>query len=352
MSLSVCIKKKLKGFTLDVNFENNNDSLGILGHSGSGKSMTLKCIAGLERPDEGRIVFNGRILYDSDKNINIKPQDRNVGYLFQNYALFPNMNVEQNISSGLRTSREQKNSKTKEMLELFHLEGMGKKYPSQLSGGQQQRVALARIFAYCPDVLLLDEPFSALDSHLKEELQTEVLDFLKLYKGDVIMVTHQREEVYKFCKKISILNEGKSIIYGDMKEIFNKPQLVEAAKITGCKNISPCDIVDDHTIYMREWDISLQTKKEIPENITHAGMRAHNFTIVENNKGINVIDCDIISVSDELFEYSVVFKRKNSQNIKTLLFKIAKSEWNNRINKNELFLHIHEDSILFLSSAE
>lgn len=108
MSLFVDIKKKLKGFSLEVSFETNGDYLGILGASGSGKSMTLKCIAGIETPDEGIIVLNGKVLFDSKKNINLKPQERNVGYLFQNYALFPNMTVEENISIGLKSSKLEK----------------------------------------------------------------------------------------------------------------------------------------------------------------------------------------------------------------------------------------------------
>ncbi len=348
MSLSVSIKKKFKDFNLDANIENNGDYLGILGPSGSGKSMTLKCIAGLETPDEGRIVFNGRVLFDSNKKINIKPQDRNIGYLFQNYALFPNMTTEQNIACGLKISTTDKRIKIKEMIELFHLDGLEKKYPLQLSGGQQQRVALARIFAYEPDVLLLDEPFSALDTHLKEELQTEVFEYLKLYKGDVLIVTHQRDEIYKYCKNVAILYEGKTIIYGNTKQIFNEPKLVEAAKITGCKNISACDVVSSDSIYAKKWDIILKTEKKIPENITHLGIRAHSFKIMDNNEGENIIDCEIIDITDELFEYSIVFKNKTSEIGKSLIFKIKKSEWDNIMNKDKLFLQISEESILFL----
>ena len=166
MSLFVDIRKKLKGFSLNVSFETNGDYLGVLGSSGSGKSMTLKCIAGIETPDEGLIILNGKVLFDSKKKINLKPQERNIGYLFQNYALFPNMTVEKNIGIGLKGSKYEKNRKINEIIEAFHLQGLEKKYPRQLSGGQQQRVALARCIIYKPDVLMLDEPFSALDTYL------------------------------------------------------------------------------------------------------------------------------------------------------------------------------------------
>src|SRR5665647_158256 len=144
MSLLVNIKKKFKGFTLDVHFETGEGYLGILGASGSGKSMTLKCIAGIETPDEGRIILNGRVLYDSENKINLKPQSRNIGYLFQNYALFPNMTVEDNIGAGIKLPRNEKKQKINELIKTIHLQGLEHKYPSMLSGGQQQRVALAR----------------------------------------------------------------------------------------------------------------------------------------------------------------------------------------------------------------
>ena len=178
MSLQAAIKKRFSGFSLDVSLNTDGGVMGILGASGSGKSMTLKCIAGIETPDEGRIVLNGRVLFDSEKHINLPPQKRKVGYLFQNYALFPNMTVETNIAAGLSGSKEEKQEAVARMIRLFKLEGLEKRYPSQLSGGQQQRVALARILVYEPDVIMLDEPFSALDYYLKEQLQFQVREVL------------------------------------------------------------------------------------------------------------------------------------------------------------------------------
>ncbi|MFA7139110.1 MAG: ATP-binding cassette domain-containing protein, partial [Bacteroidales bacterium] len=245
MSLEVSIKKKFKGFSLDVNFRTNGEYLGILGASGSGKSLTLKCIAGVETPDEGRIVLNNKVLYDSKKNVNIIPQNRNIGYMFQNYALFPNMTAEENIGVGLKLSKREKKIKTNELMKLFRLEGMSYKYPAQLSGGQQQRVALARIIAYEPDVLLLDEPFSALDSQLKSELHTDFLDLLKLYNGEVLIVTHSKDEVYRFSENLALIEKGTITGFGKTKEIFEKPRTLSEAKMTGCKNISKCIITDN-----------------------------------------------------------------------------------------------------------
>lgn len=352
MSLSVSIKKRYKGFYLDINFENEGEYLGILGASGSGKSMTLKCIAGIETPDEGRIVLNGRVLYDSVKKINLIPQDRKIGYLFQNYALFPNMTVEQNIGAGLRLSKKDKKMKIDELIRSFHLEGLEYKYPSQLSGGQQQRVALARIFAYEPDVLLLDEPFSALDTHLKEKLQAEVLEILKFYKGEVLMVTHSQDEIYKFCKKLAVVNQGKTIIFGDTKEIFEKPRHLIAARLTGCKNISKCNTLSSNTIYAVDWDITLETKKAVPENTNYIGIRGHSFLIADSEE-INTVPCKIIKILEGVFEYTVIaeveneIKQSKLENSK-ILINVRKEEWNNRNNKEKLYIKFPEDAILML----
>ncbi len=175
--LSVYIKKNLGKFDLDISFEAENETRALLGASGSGKSMTLKCIAGIEKPDEGFISLNGRVLFDSKKNIDLSPRLRKVGYLFQQYALFPNMTVLRNVITGVRDKDKDKATamrKAREKLELMRLTGLEDKYPYQLSGGEQQRVALARILANEPELLLLDEPFSALDSYLRWQLELEL----------------------------------------------------------------------------------------------------------------------------------------------------------------------------------
>ncbi len=180
MSIEVNIKKRLGDFQLDVAFTAENEIMALLGASGCGKSMTLKCIAGIETPDTGRIVLDGRVLFDSEKRINVKPQKRKAGYLFQQYALFPNMTVWQNIAAGLR-NKKKADEVLPRIIDSMHLNGMERKRPHELSGGQQQRVALARILVNEPDVVLLDEPFSALDSHLRFDLEQKVRNEMKEY---------------------------------------------------------------------------------------------------------------------------------------------------------------------------
>ena len=209
--LEVQIYKKLAEFDLDVSFQVNNNILGLMGASGSGKSMTLKCIAGIETPDHGRIVLNNRVLFDSEKKINVPIQKRNVGYMFQSYALFPNMNVYENISVGLKARKvKDVDIVVQKVMQQFRIRELASRYPKQLSGGQRQRVALARLIAYEPDLLLLDEPFSALDEDLKEDLLRELKSELQISKP-VIFVSHNKEEVNELCDLKYKIKKGEII---------------------------------------------------------------------------------------------------------------------------------------------
>lgn len=218
MYLEVDIYKKLSEFDLDVHFKIDEICLGVMGPSGSGKSMTLKCIAGIETPDSGRIVLDGRVLYDSDKHINIRPQERNIGYMFQNYALFPNMNVYDNIAAPLVARKQDKNiihDTVMNLMKDLHIEGLEKRYPRQLSGGQKQRIALARILIYHAEVILLDEPFSALDEDLKEELLKEMKIKLEAYHRPVVFVSHNKDEIKNLSHEIYTIKKGE-IIYEEI----------------------------------------------------------------------------------------------------------------------------------------
>lgn len=209
--LEVQIYEKLAEFDLDASFQVDDNILGLMGASGSGKSMTLKCIAGIETPDQGRIVLNNRVLFDSEKKINVPIQKRNVGYMFQSYALFPNMNVYENISVGLRARKvKDVDIVVQKVMQQFRVFELASRYPKQLSGGQRQRVALARLMAYEPDVLLLDEPFSALDEDLKEDLLQELKSELQISKP-VIFVSHDKEEVNYLCDLKYKIKQGEII---------------------------------------------------------------------------------------------------------------------------------------------
>lgn len=304
-SLKVNIQKELSEFDLEVDFELKKKRLGILGPSGCGKSMTLKSIAGIVDPDKGVISLNTNeetVYFDSNKKINLKPQKRNVGYLFQNYALFPNMTVEENVACGL--SKDDDARIVSDMIKRFHLEGLEKRYPRQLSGGQQQRVALARILAYGPDVILLDEPFSAMDTFLKEQLRIELVNSLRDFDGFSVMVTHDRDEAFQFCDELIVLDKGKIIAKGDTYEIFENPRKVEVARLTGCKNISKIEVIDDYHLKSLDWGITFEVSEKISPNITHIGIRAHNFSACEKD-AVNVINTKNSSILEMPFEWEI-----------------------------------------------
>ena len=237
MSLVVDIEKRLGSFMLRVQFETGSGTMALLGASGCGKSVTLKSIAGIMTPDRGRIVLNGETLFDSEKHINLTPQQRRVGYLFQQYALFPNMTVAQNILCGIRNgTRAEKQRRTAEQIHHFQLDGLEKKYPAQLSGGQQQRVALARILASEPRAILLDEPFSALDSFLKWNLELEIADLLSGFDGPILWVSHDLGECYRNCRTVCVMEDGRSGAVTDMETLAYHPATPGTARLAGCRN--------------------------------------------------------------------------------------------------------------------
>lgn len=307
MSLEVNIEKKLDGFTLRAAFTAGNTSTALLGASGCGKSMTLRCIAGIVKPDRGRIVLDGRVLFDSVQHIDLPPQQRGVGLLFQNYALFPNMTVEQNILCGLKAEKDHaaRRAACAEMLRAMRLEPFAKRYPVQLSGGQQQRTALARILVGKPRILMLDEPFSALDSYLREEVEGEVGSLLSNFAGTALLVTHNRDEAYRLCKEMIVLNEGQVLRAGRTKEVFADPQSVAAARLTGCKNILPCTPLDSRTVRLDGWDTTLRLALPVPAGCTAVGIRAHDFTPCAADAP-NAIPVKAVSTSENPFDWNLI----------------------------------------------
>ena len=309
MSLEVHIEKKLNGFTLRSDFAAGNTATAILGASGCGKSMTLRCIAGIVKPDKGRIVLDGRVLFDSAQHIDLSPQQRGVGLLFQNYALFPNMTVEQNILCGLKAEKDPaaRRAACAEMLRAMRLETLAKRYPAQLSGGQQQRAALARILVGKPSILMLDEPFSALDSYLREEVEGEVGSLLANFAGTALLVTHNRDEAYRLCKEMIVLNEGQVLRAGTTKAVFADPQSIAAARLTGCKNILPCTRVDAHSVRLAGSESLLHLAAEVPEGCTAVGIRAHDFAPCAPGAE-NALPVELLSASENPFDWNLIFQ--------------------------------------------
>ena len=308
MSFIVKIKKQLALYELTVDLETEAGILAVIGGSGSGKSMTLKCIAGIESPDRGRIVLNGRVLFDSEARIDLPPQQRGVGLLFQNYALFPNMTVEQNILCGLKAERDKAARKARcaGMLRALRLEELASRRPAELSGGQQQRTALARILAGRPRILMLDEPFSALDSYLREAVESEVGSLLAGFDGTALLVTHNRDEAYRLCPEMVVLDSGRVLRSGHTRDVFADPRSITAARLTGCKNILPCTRLDAHTVHLTGWDVPLQLALPVPEGCTAVGIRAHDFAPCAP-AAPNALPVQLNSTSENPFDWNLIF---------------------------------------------
>lgn len=235
MLLEVDIEKRYNDFLLKVDFKTDNIT-GVLGSSGQGKSLLLKCIAGIEKPDSGKIVLNGEVLFDSKLKINKKIQDRKIGYMFQNYALFPHLTVKQNIEICLDSKIS-----FDDIINRFHIKDILNQYPNELSGGQQQRVALARMIASNPKILMFDEPFSALDKNLRFTLEEELINLLKDFDGISFFISHNPKEIYRICNDVLVLENGKMDCFCKKDELFKNPKTHIMAKIIGIENIIQTD---------------------------------------------------------------------------------------------------------------
>lgn len=331
MSLYVDIEKDLGSFKLKVKFEQEDGIVGLLGQSGCGKSMTLRCIAGIVKPDKGKIISNGKVFFDSEKKINLTPQQRNIGFLFQNYALFPHMSVKQNIQLGIeKLSKEEKDEITKKYLKKFRLEGFEDRYPWQLSGGQQQRIALARALCLNPDILILDEPFSALDYHLRSNMENELCEILKDFDGNVLFVTHDISEAYRISDDIIVFDNGLSLPKRTKNELFVHPSCMTEAVITGCKNISSCDIINTNTVFAKDWGFNCKMERSVNENSKHIGIRAHHMKVVEDNSqdiedGENIFEMTVVKVIENSFTYNIHIKNCDNENNLSLQMEVDKN---------------------------
>ena len=324
MALQVKITKKLANFTLDVDFSVEQEIFALLGASGCGKSMTLKCIAGIEQPDEGVIVLNGRTLFDSGRKINLPPQKRQIGYMFQDYALFPNMTVLQNVMAGMgkRPSREL----AQEYLRQFHIEELEQQYPTRLSGGQKQRAAMARMLAAKPEVILLDEPFSALDSHLKWTMEQQMRQILQEVHKPTLLVSHNRDEVYRLCNVVSCVNRGKLEVIEPVKEFFRNPKTKTAAALSGCKNIADVELAHEEgqtVLQAAQWNCNFTFTSfptQMSENrmswdeVGAIGIRAHYLEPIYQGQQVQMAENDNIlqlaeyQVIEDSFEWIVLFR--------------------------------------------
>ncbi|MEH2064247.1 MAG: molybdate ABC transporter permease subunit [Nostoc sp.] len=330
--LLVNIEKILPSFDLKVAFSTDEQPLGLLGGSGAGKSMILRCLAGIETPTRGRIVLNGRVLFDSEQGINLPSRDRRIGFLVQNYALFPHMSVAQNIAFGLpkKLSAGSIRVQVEEQLIAMQLQGLGDRYPHQLSGGQQQRVALARALASQPEALLLDEPFSALDTHLRSQLEQQMTETLGDYQGVTLFVTHNMEEAYRICPNLLVLEHGRAVHYGSKYDIFEHPATVSVAQLTGCKNFSRAVLQSSQQVEAIDWGCTLKVIEPVKTELSHVGIRAHQFIFPNDSSQENTFPCWVVGTSETPHRMTLFLKLhsagKNSQDYH-LQAEVFKEKW-------------------------
>ena len=343
---------------MDIEFEIENKTLALLGASGCGKSMTLRCIAGIEIPDEGRIVLNDRVLFDKEKKINLLPKDRKVGLLFQNYALFPNMTLEENIAIGIPKHKKNKKENQKaisEKIRVFSLEGLEDNYPSQLSGGQQQRVALARMLLNEPEILMLDEPFSALDEHLRWQMEQELILLLKEHKGTALYVSHNRDEVYRICDTIAVLNDGSLEEFKEKEALFKSPETINTAILTGCKNTSSIEKLSPNKVFCKDWNLELLLNRDIDDDIKFVGIRAHDLKIHDSKKTENTFELKIVDRVTNMFSFAILFSNienrpKGSNH--TLYVYVSEEEFDSLKSKDKAYVELPKDFILSLKANE
>lgn len=346
MALSVDIHKKLGNFQLDVQFDAAHESLALLGASGCGKSVTLRCIAGILKPDEGKVVLDGVTLFDSAAGIDLPPQKRQVGYLFQQYALFPNMSVRQNIMAAVR-DRSRRIAAADEMLHRFQLEDLADKKPHQLSGGQQQRTALARILSSEPKTILLDEPFSALDSYLQYQLEVELAETLEHFPGTIIWVSHDRGEVFRNCRRVCVLDQGCSQGTYTLRELFHQPATEAAARLSGCKNYVDA-VPNGNEVIVPEWGLTLHCAEQVPADIRRIGIRAHHVSLAGGSSQ-NTFTCSVLRVIQDVFTTIILLRPDGAApDSPPLRMELNREIWRGVPDKTHLEVSIEPRDILLL----
>jgi ABC-type sulfate/molybdate transport systems ATPase subunit len=271
--------------------------------------MTLRMIAGIVAPDRGRIVLNGRVLYDRATGEKIPAARRKIGVVFQDYALFPRMTVAENVGFGLSSlAKAERKARVRRQLERMHIAELADRYPAEISGGQRQRVAIARSMAIEPDALLLDEPFAALDPHLRRQTEEQLRETLAGYNGAVIFVTHDMEEAFRFCSDLMVLDGGKVIASGPKHQLFESPRTVVAARLTGCKNIVQARRIAEDRITVDAWKCELRTANTVPDSLTHVGIRSHQIAFQAEVKDENSFPCWLVATSEAPHEMTLYLR--------------------------------------------
>ena len=316
--------------------------LSIVGPSGCGKSTLLNLIAGLLTPEHGSITLGGRPVSSGSAA---------VGYMLQKDHLLEWRSIYKNILLGLEIRKEltpEKLAHAEALLQTYGLDRFRDARPSQLSGGMRQRAALIRTLVLEPELLLLDEPFSALDGYLKDVLQKDMQEFLKQYQGDMLMVTHSRDEAFRFCNELMLLKDGKTLIFGDTRKLFEQPQLLEAARLTGCKNSSRIERMGEYQVFALDWGISLRTEQKVELDMTHIAIRGHWIRPSEK-AGENCLVFEAAEYVETTFEHQYLVKSPGMEDGAVLWWMRPKKSFTDEHDKNlPKYLYLPPEHLMLL----
>lgn len=310
MSVDIDICKHFPKLDIHFTLQADHERVGLLGASGCGKSTILRMISGVETPDQGHIIVDGNVFFDAQKHINMTPQSRKTALLFQNYQLFPNMSVFDNVCAGIvQNDTTQKAQAAHKALELFSMDEYANDYPFQLSGGQKQRVALARMIAAKPSYFMFDEPFSALDSYLKSSFEQQLLDMLDEINAPVLFVSHNIDEALRFCDKVCILDQGSVVEFGRPQELFAHPMHLATLKLSGCKNISCATYIDEHHLHADDWGIDMYSPHVLDPALKYVGIRAFRIRKAQDTSDAsNIFHATVYRVSSTRFEHTIMLE--------------------------------------------
>ncbi|MDR3725346.1 MAG: molybdate ABC transporter permease subunit [Terracidiphilus sp.] len=307
--LEMSVRKALSNFTLQIDLAADERPVGLLGASGAGKSITLKMIAGVAQPDAGHIELSGRTLFDSARGIDLPAQARRIGVVFQDYALFPHRTVAENAGFSLHClPRAERQQCVQQLLASLHIAHLADRRPAQISGGERQRVAIARCLAMQPEALLFDEPFAALDPHLRRSTEEQLRETLRDYRGVVLFITHDMEEAFRFCPDLVVLSEGRKIASGPRQQLFSDPRSIVAAQLTGCKNIAAARQIDETHAHVDAWNCTLTAERRISDSFHAVGYRSHYFHFQTQAKGENVFPCWLVDRSESPHEMTLYLR--------------------------------------------
>ena len=347
MALILHIEKQTGPFFLKVNLEMEDGILALLGESGCGSSLVLRCIAGIEKPDRGRIIVDDTVFYDSEKHIDLPPQKRLAGMMFRNYALFPSMSVYDNIYAGANREhdRQRRVRMVNEMLERFGLTDVKDLKPSLLSADLQMRTALARLLLSSSRILLLEDPFSAVEQNCRFRLEREFRSSLADFGKTVVFSTYDHEEVSRFADHLAVMRDGNVAAFGRKAQIFADPKTCYTASLTGCDNISPIRIMGPKRVLALDWNVELDTDVPVG-NGAFVGIRRRD---VVSGVGLNSCFCDVLDAVENTSSYTLILRPAERESAGLIFWETDKKTWQ-QLRSRQISVRLPSESLLLLNS--